>query len=273
MTNRGWLLCRHMSVASLIGNSQFTQQPAAKSSKEPPRMSLRSLLASTALGVLAVTPFAASNAAPIITASTSALFGLADLNSLAAPGSPGFQNSAPIFFAGGTITFTNSSGPPNAGVYQGSVSTAKTPYPGATSTDTTNYLVAQNNDNVVFHFNVPQTSFSLLWGTVDTYNNLEFQFGGQTVTGTEVADEAGISANGSTALYVSLSNLDPFQTLTVIDIGQPAFEFVPGILLSLRELGDAVPEPASLTLLGCGLVGLVAVRARRTQGRTRAEMP
>jgi hypothetical protein len=157
----------------------------------------RALLIGTILGVLVVNLLSVANASPVITASTSPLsFALADLSLLAAPGGPGIQNSTPISFAGGSISFTNPSGPLNAGVYEGSVTgVALTPYPGVMpTTDNRQYLVAQSNGAVVFHFNRPRTSFGLLWGTVDTYNSLEFQtLDGQTltVTGADVANAAG----------------------------------------------------------------------------------
>jgi hypothetical protein len=176
------------------------------------------------------------------------------LSSLAAPGIAGLRSVNPFSFTGGSISFLNAAASgPQAGIYQGSVTNiALSPYPGASGGDPRNYLVAQANDDVVLNLNSLQTSFSLLWGSVDTYNQLQFigPGGSQVVTG---GDLLGIPTNGSTSAYVTISGLDPFYQIKAIDIGQPAFEFVP----------DPVPEPFSMTLLGVGLLGIGFIRHRR----------
>jgi hypothetical protein len=229
-------------------------------------------MATAVLGVLARNSLFAANATPIITYASTAPFAepgpvLADLNFLAAlnPSDPGFQN-APLLgiaFAGRTITFDNTTNQPEAGVYQGSkLNVAIDPYcsratPFCSSGD---YFVAQSGDNVVFTFDKPQTSFSLLWGTVDAYNYLEFPDG--TIGGADVYTAAGIRTeqpDGTTPFYVTISDPAGFKTLTAENLHQPAFEFIPAGL-------HAVPEPASFALFGCGLIGLAMVYARRPRG-------
>jgi hypothetical protein len=212
-------------------------------------MPFRSLLTASVLGVLAANSLSAANATPSITYASTSTFAdpLADLNVLAGPSTPGWQNATEIVFTGGTITFDNTTSQPEAGVYQGSVTgIALSPYyPGAApSGGNDNYFVAQSGDNVVFTFDTPQNSFGLLWGTVDSYNHVVFGPGtcdptSNCITGTQVAGFAGITSppNGSTPLYVTISDAG-FTTVTLTDIGQPAFEFIPDDL-------HVVPEPSS----------------------------
>jgi hypothetical protein len=101
------------------------------------------------------------------------------------------------------------------------------------------------------------TEFGLLWGTVDSYNRLDFYEGG--VSGTKVGSVSGHDVlpggdNGSQNVNVVISGLPAFDTVVAVDVGQPAFEFVP----------DApVPEPASVALFGVGLLGLGFTQLRR----------
>jgi hypothetical protein len=162
-----------------------------------------------------------------------------------------------------SITFANGS-PDQSGLYsQNLVNHYLSPFGGSTTTPTydatlPDYLVAgANGGSVTINYSSAQTSFALLWGTLDESNQnqlLTVSFsvgGGRTVTGADI-DAALVAAQGtglSSGQYdvgVVITGLPSFMSVTASDqSSSPAFEF---------DIA-AVPAP----LIGHGLPVLLAV--------------
>lgn len=93
---------------------------------------------------------------------------------------------------------------------------------------------------------------------MDTYNTLTFYKNGQlvaTFTGSDVSPNAnGNWTAPSTNEYVNILNLPDFNSYSMSS-SQFAFE-------ADNIAVERVPEPVTLVFLGCGLLGLAAMKRR-----------
>jgi len=129
-----------------------------------------------------------------------------------------------------------------------------------TGQDTTNYIsVPKPNDGTgsvrVTNLGGFYSYFGIWWGSMDTYNTLEFYNGNTlvaSVTGSEVANPSanGNQTFGGTNRYVNIFfnwNTEKFDNF-IMKSTQYAFE--------ADNIALATPEPVSMLLFGTGLLGV-----------------
>jgi len=138
----------------------------------------------------------------------------------------------------------------------------------ANGADTTTYLTTGStgsNAGAAITLTLPalEKYFGLLWGSVDSYNTLSFYNGGTLVgaiTGANViaSPNGNQGANGTT--YVNITSTVAFNRVVATSSAY-AFEFDNVAFNPTGNVG--VPEPASLGLLGAGLLGLRLASRRK----------
>ena len=116
----------------------------------------------------------------------------------------------------------------DAGVVHGSSSVSAAPFEGPGQADSTNYLSIGAHGQETISFNGLQNTFGLYWGSVDSYNSIDFYNGTKLVASYTGSDVSPLLANGGQGSfasngYVEFNDLAPFNKV-VLGSSQNAFE-------------------------------------------------
>ncbi len=129
--------------------------------------------------------------------------------------------------------------------------------------DTTNYL-STGIGSVILDLPGYHQYFGLLWGSVDSYNSVDFYDGANLLasfSGLDVTAAANGDQGASGTYYVNINSDQAFNRVVARSTSY-AFEF-DNVSFNTGPVSNEVPAPATLALLGLGLAGVGFARRRK----------
>lgn len=229
--------------------------------------SISRLLAVTALASLAVVP--AAKAVLIVSGSVGGApvgaTNYVNFDSLALGSGGGTAGGLAISFSGDAAVVTGAVSGKYAAPFLSNGNGAL--FGTANGVDTTRYL-STGIGTVTMEMVGSMNYLGLLWGSVDSYNSLQF-FAGNTLLGTVTGSDVIASPNGNQGVngtvYVNITSDIAFNRVVALSNGY-AFEFDNVAYTSAGPgpggAGDPVSAPATLALFGAALAGLSFARRR-----------
>lgn len=154
-----------------------------------------------------------------------------------APGGIAISNGGTLSYNGATIvqSINNSEGAP--------------PFP---TTPGNEYLSVKTGGVATFSYTTPQSTFGFQWGSIDTYNTIEFYLGNvmTSFTGTDIVIPANGNQNIGGSAYVEFTG--PFDKV-VLKSTQNSFEID----------NVTVPDGGNTLVVFGGVLGLLGVVSRK----------
>lgn len=140
----------------------------------------------------------------------------------------------------------------------------------------TGYYWSAGGGTITFNFAAQKSYFGMLWGSVDSFNDISFYNGATlvaTFTGTQICSTCNGSQASGGAVFVNIdfnaANNVYFNKVVMSDNSGNSFEFgdvavnTSVVPISGPYVDVVVPEPAMAGVLAFGLLGLGAARRRR----------
>ena len=126
--------------------------------------------------------------------------------------------------------------------------------------DGSQYVVVEVGGSATLSFSTPQNYLGLLWGTIDAQDTLTFYDGANNVIGTVLGQNLPLVPSNdwgpNSTAYVNITSTTAFSSVVATSPQQNSFEFDDVAYAS-------VPEPASLSLLAFGVLGITLLRRRQ----------